>query len=177
MWTCFFFIVPVLILYPKIRCYMLNLPVLCHFFYVSSFSGLHCSSFSTSLCGFWTCSSGSSPAWFCTSYTLCCALSDGTTPCPWALYSAATTTSFLNFCGTASCWAKPTPTLCPPAAWGSSHSKGASVRSQTLDTEGRLAEVCRSPSDAEPLVAAERLWKHLCFDTVLFLMQCLYKTI
>lgn len=110
---------------------MLNFRVI--IFYVDSFSDLHFSSFSTSLCGFWTCSSGLSPAWFCTSYTLCCALNDGTTPCPWALYSAATTMFFLNFCGTASCWAKPTPILCPPAAWGSSRSKGSSVRSQTLD--------------------------------------------
>lgn len=143
------------------------------FFSIHSFSDLHFSSFSTSLCGFWTCSSGSSPAWFCTSYIRSCALNDGTTPCPWALFSAATTMSFLNFCGTASCWAKPTPTLWPPAAWGSSPSNGSSVRCQTLDTEGRRVEVCWSPSDAELLVSAERLWKHSCFDTVLFLMQCL----
>lgn len=136
----FFSIVLVFIHKDQLQC--------CIIFYVISFSDLHFSSFSTSLCGFWTCSSGLSPAWFCTSYTLSCALNDGTTPCPWALYSAATTMSFLNFCGTASCWAKPTPTLCPPAAWGSSHSRGSSGRSQTLDIEGRRVEVCWSPSDS-----------------------------
>lgn len=114
------------------------------FFYAHSFSDLHFSSFSTSLWGFWTCSSGLSPAWFCTSYTLSCALNGGTTPCPWALFSAATTMSFLNFCATASCWAKPTPTLCPPTAWGSSHNKGFFGRISTSNsghwgrTVGRL---------------------------------------
>lgn len=82
-----------------------------------------CSFFSTNLCGSSTCWSGSSPAWFCISYTLCCAPSAGTTLCLWALFSAATTMSFLNCCETALCWAKPTPTLCPPTAWASSHSE------------------------------------------------------
>lgn len=98
--------------------------MLCHFFFflISGSS----SSCSTSHCGSWTCWSGSSPVWFCTSYTLCCALSAGTTPCLWALFSAATTMSFLNCSETALCWAKPTLTLCPPTVWGSSHSKGSS---------------------------------------------------
>lgn len=106
---------------------------------------LHFSSFSTSLWGFWTCSSGLSPAWFCTSYTLYCALNGGTTPCPWAWFSAATTMSFLNFCVTASCWVKPTPTLCP-TAWGSSHSKGFSVRShlQAEDIERTVGGLLKS---------------------------------
>lgn len=90
------------------------------------------SSFSISHCGSWTCWSGLSPAWFCTSYTLCCALSAGTTLCLSALFSAATTMSFLNCSETALCWAKPTPTLCPPAAWGSSHIKGFSQSGLTF---------------------------------------------
>lgn len=125
------------------------------FFFLTFIPFLYFSSFSTSLWGFWTCSSGLSPAWFCTSYTLYCALNGGTTPCPWALFSAATTMSFLNFCVTASCWVKPTPTLCPPTAWGSSHSKGFSVgsRLQAVDIERGRLEVCWSPSDVELLVS------------------------
>lgn len=112
---------------------------LCNYFFL----GLFFSSFSTSHCGSWTCWSGSSPVWFCTSYTLCCALNAGTTLCRWALFSAATTMSFLNCFETASSSAKPTPTLCPPTVWGSSHSKGFSARPrlQPLDMEGKWVEV------------------------------------
>lgn len=86
------------------------------------------SSCSTSHCGSWTCWSGSSQVWFYTSYTLCCALNAGTTLCLWALFSSATTMSFLNCSETALCWAKPMPTLCPPTVWGSSHSEVSTVR-------------------------------------------------
>lgn len=115
---------------------------LCHFFPPVLCVCLASSSCSTSRCGSWTCWSGSSPAWFCTSYTLCCALSAGTTHCLWALFSSATTMSSSNYSETASCWAKPIPTLCPPTVWGSSHSKDYTARPllQTLDVEARQME-------------------------------------
>ncbi len=106
--------------------FSLTFCMLCNYLCINIFYDLLLSSCSTSHCGSWTCWSGSSPVWFCTSYTLCCALSAGTTLCLWASSSAATTMFFLNCCETALCWAKPTPTLCPPTVWGWSRSKGSS---------------------------------------------------
>lgn len=120
------------------------------------------SSCSTSRCGSWTCWSGSSPAWFCTSYTLCCALSAGTTHCLWALFSSATTMSSSNYSETASCWAKPIPTLCPPTVWGSSRSKDYTARPllQTLDAEARRMEAWWKWKVLGDL--RDRLWTHNC---------------
>lgn len=121
------------------------------------------SSFSTSLCGSWTCWSGLSPAWFCTSYTPCCAPSAGTTLCLWALFSAATTMSFLNCSETALCWAKPTPTRCPPTAWGSSRSEGFfffTVRSYLWTLLWKSVKGPEGGFSARALRLRDRLWTH-----------------
>lgn len=120
-----------ILLYPPAACQIFVYLII--YMHNNYFSFVLFSSFSTSHCGSWTCWSGLSPAWFCTNYTLCCAPSAGTTLCLWALFSAATTMSFLNCSETALCWAKPTPTLCPPTAWGSSRSKGFSQSDLTYE--------------------------------------------
>lgn len=126
------------------------------FIFALNFSVFSCSSCFTSHCGSWTCWSGLSPAWFYTSYTLCCALSVGTTRCLWALFFSATTMCFLNYSETASCWEKPTPTLCPPTVWGWSPSRG-SARGH-LTSELRIGNRRRG----RPLGVEDRLWTHNC---------------
>lgn len=154
--------------------------MLCNAFYFSSLPVFWCSSScSTSHCGSWTCWSGSSPVWFCTSYTLCCALSAGTTLSLWALFSSATTMSFLNCSETALCWAKPTPTPCPPIVWGLSRSKGSAQQDLTFELWMWREDGWRSGKvEAQPVVQRSHLevkrQTMMCFDTVLFLMQCLY---
>lgn len=136
---------------PDLPCSVFTISLLCLLY----------SFFSTNLCGSWTCWSASSPVWFCISYTLFCAPSAGTTLCLWALFSAATIMSFLNCCETELCWVKPTPTLCPPTAWGSSLSEGLyTVRSNRWTLLWMCTKDHRLDSVLWLWGLRDRLWTH-----------------